>query len=57
MANQAVDPSLVGKIKRIVSPSVSGVTAGATSLVAVDADSEIVHGGSRLAVLHMLAAV
>jgi len=57
MTDQAVNFGHIGKIKRCVSVSVSCVTACATSLVAMDADSEIVHGSGGLAVLDMFAAV
>ncbi len=55
VADQTIDVGLVCEIKRVVFPSVSGMTACATSLVADDAHSEIVDGGCRLAVPDLLS--
>ena len=43
MTDQAVDAGLVGEIEVAVFPAKTGVTGCATSLVALDVDSEVVY--------------
>ena len=42
MANKAIDPPFVGKVKGCVFPTVTGMTAGATRPVAENAHAEII---------------
>ena len=49
VANQAIDPGLVCKVKIIVLPTITGMTGCATSLVAFDVHSEVVDGQTAFA--------
>jgi hypothetical protein len=57
MAHQAVDLGHIAKIKRCVFPSIAGVTTGATSLVADDADSEVVRSNGGFTELDLLSVI
>lgn len=57
MAHQAVDLGHIGKIEGGVFPSIAGVTTGATSLVADDADSEVVRGNGGFTKLDLLSVI
>ena len=53
MANQTIHLCLIRKVELIVFPAISGVTRCATSLVALDVDSEIVDGQPAFAELQV----
>ena len=57
MTDQTVHFPLVRKIERTVFPTITGMTAGATSLVADKADSVIVQRNSPLAVPNLLSVL
>jgi hypothetical protein len=54
MANEAIDPALVGKVKGCVSPTVTGMTARTTRPVAEDTHAEIIDGNGALTQIHPL---
>ena len=48
VANQAIDPGLVGEVEIFVLPPVAGMARCATSLVALDVHSKVVDGQPAL---------
>ena len=54
MANEAVDPTLVGKVKGCVLPTVPGMTARTTRPIAENTHAEIIDGDGTLTQIHAL---